>query len=306
MKKFIVYSFVLLLILSCARRQRADSLVLGVMPSMDYLPLAVAVEKGYAAELGLELTIRKFYSAGERDAAFQSGVIDGTVIDYTGAILQSAGGIDLKLISACDAPFYIVAGKNSGITALSELKGKKIAVSQNTVIDYCVDRALAYAGLSPSDAEKAEVGRIPLRFELLQNGKIDATGLPEPFASKAENAGGIILTSNAELGFAITGIMFTGKAVKEKRKLIQLMYKAYDMGAEYIRTHGAEDIRDVLIKEMGFAEDDLKDVLIPVVSDAKRPSPKDLADVYEWLVSRGAVDGGFDPGVLLDAELLGD
>ncbi|MDR2211007.1 MAG: ABC transporter substrate-binding protein, partial [Spirochaetaceae bacterium] len=143
------FSVLLLVFLSaCAAKESAEVLTLGVMPSMDYLPLAVAIKEGYTGQAGLKLEIKKFYAATERDAAFQSGNVDGTVIDYTGALLQRAGGIDLKLVSGCSAPFYIIAGEQSGIGGIGDLRGKKVSVSQNTVIDFCVDMALRSAGLS--------------------------------------------------------------------------------------------------------------------------------------------------------------
>ncbi len=71
-------------------KENNQQLTIGVMSSMDYLPLAVAEREGYFKQEGIDVKIEKFYSANERDAAFQSGNIDGTVIDYTGAILQKA------------------------------------------------------------------------------------------------------------------------------------------------------------------------------------------------------------------------
>jgi NitT/TauT family transport system substrate-binding protein len=306
MKKRIIISAVLLsvLLFSCTKKTNDETLTLGVMSSMDYLPLAVAADKGYLEEIGLKLNIKKFFSAVERDAAFQSGNIDGTVIDYTGAVLQKAGGIDLKLVSACDAPFYIAVGKNTGIKDISGLKGKKVAVSQNTVIDYCVDKALAHAGLFPADIEKVEINRIPLRFEMLDNGKIDATALPEPFASKARGTGNTIITSNAELGFSITGIMFTDKAIKEKRELIKLLYKGYNMGAEYIRSHSVEDIRNALVNDMGFAEEDIAGAIIPAYTNARMPAEDDIVSVAAWLASRGLIESGFDPNSLAENGIL--
>ena len=58
---------------------------LGVMASVDYLPFAVALDKGIYDSLGLDLRLEHFFSPVERDAALQGGVLDGTVTDYTSA-----------------------------------------------------------------------------------------------------------------------------------------------------------------------------------------------------------------------------
>ena len=84
---------------------------IGVMSSMDYLPLAIAQENGLFEKEGINVIIHKFYSANERDAAFQSSNLDGTILDYTGAAIQRAGGVNLKITSQCDGTFVLIAGK---------------------------------------------------------------------------------------------------------------------------------------------------------------------------------------------------
>jgi len=303
MKKYNIILIVLLtaLIASCSGgKKQSEVLNLGVMSSMDYLPLAVAQREGYFEKAGLNIKLHKFYSANERDAAFQSGNVDGVVIDYTGAVLQKAGGIDLKLTSKCDAPFYIVAGNGSGIDSLSQLKGKKIAVSQNTVIDYIADMALKSAGIKAQDVEKVEINKIPVRFEMLRNNKIDATGLPNPFALMSENAGDKVLTSNAQLGFAITGIMFSQPAIDSKHDMIKKMYEAYNSGVEYLKSHSVDDVKDILVKDLGFPEEIISKTTLPDYTLAEEPSDKDVQLVIDWLADRKLIDRTFDKTSLID------
>ncbi|NDW09568.1 ABC transporter substrate-binding protein [Dysgonomonas sp. 520] len=287
-----------------AKDSTSQSVSIGVMSSMDYLPLAIAEREGYFKEEGIDVKIEKFYSANERDAAFQSGNIDGTVIDYTGAVLQKAGGIPLKLVSKCDAPFYIVASKESGINDLSGLRGKQVAVSQNTVIDYCVDMALKSVGLTGKDIKKVEINKIPVRYEMLVNNKIDATGLPNPIALKAENEGGKILVSNDSLKFAITGIMFKEEALTDKAESIKKMYKAYNKGVDYILAHNVNDYADILKKDLGFTDDILPRLQMPVYTKAVMPSDQDIQSVVDWLVDRGLVKPDFDKSLLIDNQIL--
>jgi len=307
MKKYnvVLIAVSVIFLLSCSgSKNQPEMLNVGVMSSMDYLPLAVAQREGYFEKAGVNIKLHKFYSANERDAAFQSGNVDGVVIDFTGAVLQRAGGIDLKLTSKCDAPFYIVAGSQTGIDSLSQLKGKKIAVSQNTVIDYFVDKALASVGLGAADVDKVEINKIPVRFEMLRNNKIDATGLPNPFAFMAESEGDKILTSNAQLGFAITGIMFTQEAIDSKKELIVKMYDVYNQGVEYLKTHTTNDVKEILIDDMGFTEEIVSHTVVSNYTRAGMPSDADIQSVIDWLVARGLIDASFDKTVLLDNQFV--
>jgi NitT/TauT family transport system substrate-binding protein len=292
------------LLCACAAKEREAVLTLGVMPSMDYLPLAIALQEGYTEQLGLNLEIKQFFAATERDAAFQSGNVDGTVIDYTGALLQRAGGIDLKLVSGCAAPFYLIAGKDTGINGVADLKGKKVSVSQNTVIDFCVDMALQSAGLSGADVEKVEINRIPLRYEMLESGSIDATALPDPLAAAALKNGHRLLTTNIEQGFAITGIMFTGRAIREKSGLIKKMYQAYDMGVEYLNSHSREDLAPVLIEGFGFTEGTAQNAAVDIYAGAAPPRMADIDLTAEWLLGRELIGPDFDRAAAIDTELV--
>jgi hypothetical protein len=71
MKKlfFAALAVLALSLAACTAKDDETVLTLGVMPSMDYLPLAVALKEGYTDQLGLKLEIKRFYAATERDAA---------------------------------------------------------------------------------------------------------------------------------------------------------------------------------------------------------------------------------------------
>ena len=104
---FAVLSAIILLS-TCSSGKKQENkeipaITIGVMPSMDYLPLAIAQREGYFEKHGVKVTIEKFLSANQRDVAFQSGSVDGGVTDYTSAALLKAGGFDMKLTSKCQA-----------------------------------------------------------------------------------------------------------------------------------------------------------------------------------------------------------
>jgi NitT/TauT family transport system substrate-binding protein len=283
------------------RKDGAPVLRLGVMPSMDYLPLAVARREGW---LSGKIEIVKFYSANERDTALQSHNIDGTVTDLTGAMLHKAGGYDLRITSRCDAPFYIVAGAGTGITALEELKGRSIAVSRHTVIDFCVDTALKLAGLAPEDVKKVEINKIPLRFEMLRNARVDATGLPDPLATMARVAGDRILADNKSLGFSVTGIVFSQQAVNAKADLIAELYRAYNYGVEYLESHRLMDVADILKAEMGFTDDILPHSSLTDYARAVAPAGDDLDMAAAWLKRGGLIPQDFDPALMVDPRFV--
>ena len=300
----------IILFSACSSNKKQESkevpaITIGVMPSMDYLPLAVAQREGYFEKHEVKVNIEKFLSANQRDIAFQSGTVDGGVTDYTSAALLKAGGFDMKLTSKCQAPFYIVASAQSGINNLSELKGKKIAVSQNTVIDFCVDMALTNAGLTANDVEKIEINKIPDRFEMLRNNKIDATGLPNPFALIAASEGGKLLVSMDSLKYTVTGIVFSQSAMDTKGEAIKKMYAAYNDGVAYLNSHTVADVKDILVKDLKFPEPVAEKVTLPKYTNAQPVlvNDKDIQAVITWLSDKKLINDSFKVEDLINDQL---
>lgn len=281
-----------------------QELKLGAMSSMDYIPFVVAQKRGIYDTLGLKLDIVKFFSANDRDAAFQAGQIDGTVIDFTGAALQQANGVDLGMVMKNDGFFYLIAGKDVKINRIDELKGKNIAVSRNTVVEFSTDKALESAGLSPADANKPEINKIPLRLEMLQNGQVDASIFPDPFATIALNNGHRSLVTTKDLGISVTGTMFTGKALQNKREEIKILLKGYNYGVDYLKSHPVEEWADILVEDAGLPEALAGEILIPDYQHASLPTARDIVVTLQWLKEKALIPQGYDGKTLVDTTFV--
>lgn len=305
MKNKVFYlAFVIVASISCTitnKENKNMTLNMGVMSSMDYLPLAVAQSNGYFEKEGLTVNLQKFFSANDRDAAIQSGNLDGSILDYTGAAIQKAGGVELFFTSQCDGTFELIVGKN---VANNELKGKNFAVARNTVVDFCTDIVLQNAGIPQSDVVKSEINKIPLRLEMLRNGKIDMTVLPDPFASIAKADGFQMVTSLKEQGYQVTGIVFTKNAIDTKSDAIEVFYKAYNQAIADLQKKPAADFKDVLVSEIGFPEPVVASVKLPEYQLAKLPEAKDLDAVSTWLKERGLIRAEFDIHTIVNADFV--
>lgn len=281
-----------------------NKLTIGVMSSMDYLPLAIAQERGYFTDNGIEVDIQKFFSANDRDAALQSNNLDGTIIDYTGGAIQAAGGIPLQFTSQCDGTFEMIVSKDSDISNAYELKGRKIATSRNTVIDYCTDYVLISTKTGVDNIERVEINKIPLRLEMLNNNKIDATMLPDPFATIAKNYGNRSVTSMDSIYLKVTGIVFRQEVIDEKKETLKKLYKAYNQAVKDLQTEPASSFEDILIKEIGFPPALVSKAILPKYTEAQLPNQNDLATTQVWLQEKGLIPSDFDISSIIATGVL--
>ena len=101
----------------------------------------------------------------ERDAALQTGSVDASVTDYMGAMLLHSKGLKVSLPIACQGGFRLVFGRNKELDAISDLRGKHIGLSSNTLIDYATERALVDAKGKPLPYTRVEVQKIPIAWK---------------------------------------------------------------------------------------------------------------------------------------------
>ena len=281
-----------------------QNITIGLMPDVDSIPFIIAQEKGYFKEEGLTVTLKQFKSAMERDSALQSGNLDGAISDMLAEAFAKAGGFDTVITSLSTGSYKMVAGKNETVTSIQDLKGKDVAISKNTIIEYVTDRITAQGGLPANDINKVVIPQIPARLEMLQNGKIAAATLPEPLATVAIKNGAKLVNSSDQLGINPGVLIFTTKAVTEKEKEIQAMYRAYSKAIEYLAKEPRENYIDLIVEKGGFPKDVRDALVLPKYTKAAAPEQKDVDGVIAWLLERKLIQKQYNYSELVDARFV--
>lgn len=267
--------------------EAGNTLTVGLTPAVDAIPFIIAKENGYFADRGVDVRFEVFKSARDRDAAFQSGALEGALSDEVGVCLYRNGGFDVRITGITDGDFLLLAGKASGIRSVGDLKGKKIAISENTVVEYTLDKILEKNAIGPGEVEKVAVPAIPIRLEMLRNGQLDAALLPEPFSSFAMNDGALLLDSAYTEGMFPAVSVFTQKAIDEKGKAIRAFYEAYEEAVAYVNQTPIDGYEDIVIETIGYPEDMRGKIKLPEYRRNALPSESELAAAIDWAVKKG-------------------
>lgn len=299
MKKILLAVMALIMVVAAgcgsnqADKKEMSPLTIGLMPDTDSIPFLIAREKGYFAEEGIEVNIEQYKSAMDRDAALQSGNLDGAVSDMLAATFSKAGGFDVKVTSFTDGSYKLIAGRDENIKSVKELSGKDVSVSKNTIIEYVTDQILAKEGMNGDSINKVIIPQIPTRLEMLQNGKLAAATLPEPMASIAIAGGSKFVTGSDELGINPGVILFTAKASEDKKQEIQAMYRAYNKAVKYLNDTPREEYIDLVIEKAGFPPAAKEALKLPKYHEAALPKDSDVTDCIKWLNEKGLVQDKF-------------
>lgn len=293
MKRFlaVVLSLVFLFTAGCGSESqpkdaKLSKITIGLMPDTDSIPFIIAAERGYFAQEGIEVELVSFKSAMERDAALQSGNLDGAVSDLLAVIFARSGGFALHATSYTDGNYNLVAGGNAGISTAADLRGKEIAISRNTIIEYITDEILKINGLDEQDVSKVVIPQIPVRLEMLQSGNLAAAVLPEPMASVAAASGNRYVTGSAELGLNPGVIVFADAAIQEKAESIRAMYRAYNKSVDYLNHAPRAEYIDLVMDKSGFPAPARDALELKPYRTAGLPAEKDVEEAVHWVKSR--------------------
>lgn len=290
-------------LLSCTPKAPPAPLRFGIMPDADSLPFMVAEAEGLFAKEGVAVELVPFVNAQERDAAIQAGKVDGAIADMLAAAFLVAGGFDLRVTSATDGRYGIAAAPGSGIAKASELRGKRIGMSTNTIIQYSVDAIVVAAGLPVDAYTVVAIPKMPVRMEMLLAGQVDAAGLPEPLLTAAIARGATLVGTTEEFGIDAAVVLFTKAMLDTRLSDVKKLYNAY---AEATARIGAKPdaYRAFLVEKASFPE---------AVRDAyrfveyRKPTLPDTAQVEAaigWLTARGLLSKKLSASDLLDGRAV--
>lgn len=260
---------------------------IGMMSSSDVIPYVLMNEKEFLDSYNIDLQLEVFTSAKDRDAAFTAGELDGVLTDYIGICMYQNAGFDVRITGITDGDYILVAGKDTGITDISQIIGKSIAISENTLIDYTLDNILANNNLASDDVIKEIIPRIPDRLELLRNDKIDLGLLPEPFVTLALNDGAIYLGSANEFGLYPAVSAFSKAAIDKKSEAIHDLYKAYNEAIEYMNETELAEYEETAITAVGYPKEMIGKITINEFRISTLPPKAEIEAAIEWASNKG-------------------
>ena len=150
----------------------------------------VADDRGFFRENGLCVTLRRY----ETGAASLDGVVNGEADLCVGATeyplaRQAFRNASIRAIACVDrGEFnYIVGRKDRGITAPTDLRGRRVGVARGTIAEFHLARYLTLAGMTPADITVVDL-RTPAEWvNAAADGTIDAVATSQPYADGARN-----------------------------------------------------------------------------------------------------------------------
>lgn len=304
MKKYLVLIVTIALLLSgCSSEQAVaepvapeaglEKLTIGVMPDVGAAPFVLADENGYFEELGLDVEVVVFRSAMDRDAALQTGNLDGAMADMLPVVFFNDADFGVKVTSQTYGNYRMVTSPVSDITSMEDIADVQIGLSTNTVIEFATDQIAALNGFE-EEVTKVAIPKMPIRLEMLNSGELDIATLPEPLASAAVLDGGMIIGDTMGLNIQPGVFVFSNEAIESKPEEITAMYQAYNKAVDYINETPIEEYFTILVDVIGFPPVLEGQFEMPELEHAGMASAEDFDYVQKWMQEKALTESTYD------------
>ncbi len=273
------------------------------------LPYAVALEKGFFKEEGLDIDgVIQSHGGGTSVRNMIASELPVAEMALPAAIAAFKQGIDVRIISD-DAntigELVWVAKKGSPVKTVADLKGKKAAfTSPRSVTEIIVKTVLKRRGLL-EHTQTVAAGGIGAALTALNNGAVDAATLVDPVLTRKGGDYQVVFSAAKELpdlswAMFVTTAKYLESNGEKVRKIVRARVKAVD----FIYAN-PEETAKIYAKYWNLPEADAKAIL-PKFYEMKHWkrgefNMKGFATMLEGMELVGALEKGFDIKPMLDS-----
>jgi NitT/TauT family transport system substrate-binding protein len=257
-----------------------SSLKVAELKIVDGTPIHIAMDKGYFAAEGLQIELTTGTKGSVNLDNMMGGSVDIGLLSYPPAILAQAKKVaELKIvtdaITTTENLFILAVKKDGPIKDLTQLTGKKIAVSSQGGIGELALRSQFAIHNVPVNKDQF----VPMQFAdmptALDRDNVQAAIMNEPFVTQALQTNGVTKLMSPFTGstadFPTSGWLATKKFVEQNPKTIAAFQRA--MNKAVADTQDRATVEAAVVKYVGVQPNIAQLMTMPVyptTTDATR------------------------------------
>ena len=204
----------------------------------------VAQTRDYYREEGLEATVRLHPHGKPALEDLLTGKADFATCGETPVMFAIMRGEKIAVIATIDTSDTvnaIVARKDKGILTLGDLKGKKIAVTSSTIVEFFLDTILAVNGISRKDVEVVNL-RLEEMADALAHGDVDAISSFSAHIVMAQRKLGdrAITFKDKDIYRQSLNVIATQEFIRNNPETVKKMLRALVKAEKFIQENPAE------------------------------------------------------------------
>lgn len=282
--------------------QQLTKIRINKIPIAPYVPLEVALSRGWFKEEGLDVSIDTVAAGAVAIQALAGGKLDIIYTSLDIGLRAYTRGFDVVILSnqnnaqlkAPDAAAILVR-KDIGVRTLKDLEGKRVLVNNLQNVNWAYSReAISRAGGDPAKVQFLEVN-FPQMVDSLLGGQADAASTTEPFTTIGVGTGKLEVLSymfvEVQPGLNIAGWVASGRWVKEHPRQAQAFRRVLQRAMDLLE-HNPQEKTDAILKFTPLKPDLLSRITLDKWTT--RLDPADLQKQLEVYRKQGLIDKIYD------------
>lgn len=294
-----------------------EEIKIGVAIYPGFAPFALAEEKGFFAEEGVNAEVVQIADVNQLVSALASDEVQILPCSVDCSALIADGGID--------APQVFITDESNGadgivtttdVESITDLKGKTVYLPLGFPSHFLLRVLAQQAGLTPADITIQDMGPDQVGAAFVA-GQINAGVTWEPWLSRAtERTNGKVLVSSADAPGIIVDTVFVRRdALQDQRGDVAAVIRAYYRAVEYWKNN-PEEANEIMGASMGLSGAEFAEQVSLVkfadpqytLDKFNRNKPGNVFELSQmasdFYLADGLTQGPVDPESVVDASLI--
>lgn len=266
-----------------AARRDSAALKIATTPTMDCLPIFIALEDSLFQSGGVDVRLRARTSQLDGDTLIEGGHVEGFVTDLIRAERLKKRGTPLRYVAATNSYWQFISNRLARVKELKQMSDKMVAMTRYSATDYLAGLAIDSAK-TKYEVYRVQINDVDIRLKMLLNNEIDAVLLTEPQASTARLFKNMVLMDSRDKDIRLGVIAFSEKALAQKGRQAQLdaFIKIYNNVCDSINRHGPAHYRNIIKKYMHVDDKTINALPKLHYQQAAAPREKDVARAKQY------------------------
>lgn len=202
------------------------SLRIAVLPIKECDVLLYAKESGIATSMGLDMEFVHYDALMDIDTAILSDVAHVYFEDSLRVCRIKQDSIRPQMLLPIPMKMTLIANNEKEIKDISGLRTNMIGLTRWSQLEMWMNELGDSANLNDMDIYHAQINSVPLRFNMINDGLIDAAILPQPWADSLITLGHVVLKEKVldGMGFFISPAAQNDSLRQRQAMLLKKVY----------------------------------------------------------------------------------
>ncbi len=261
-------------------QQKADVRI-GVMPTVDALPLFLAQDRGWFDKEHLHVRLVPFTAHMDIDTALVGGSVDAAFTDIIRTEkLMADKRVGLHYLTTTSLAWSLISNRTARINRLEQFGDKMVAMTRNSATDFLTSKTFDQVK-TKAQVYGVQINDVNVRLKMLLNNEMDALWLPEPQSTMAIMAGhkSLLTSDKYKTSLGVLAVRDQGKCQGQMEDKIK---NIYNMACDSINKNGTSAYASLIAKYCHVSQEVVARVPHHVYTHAQAPSAETITMAKQY------------------------